>query len=328
MTRATHAADSGNQRVASEREAEPAGSTAGASAVALTAGAASPRGRLRSAVEGDRGSTDAARGGADDAAPAPAEEPSDVELAAEELGSGQRARPLPRTAAEGTALSDSAAVRGEPASAAKVSRAVEARAEDDAADEPPAQAARAVADDGADVADSQPLAAAGHTTWQLFAGGQALLFSLPAPVWLGVAGVELARDGLSLQLGGIGGGLSGLALGRGRADLSLAGGELHGCGGTTAADLHAQLCLGVMGAGVFASGEGFAANRSATSAWGALTMAAALRWPRYGKLALRLSVRGLFNAMRPELVVDGTSERLLLARLGASGRLELIFSLP
>ena len=176
-------------------------------------------------------------------------------------------------------------------------------------------------------ASAQPAAAGQPLSFQLYAGGQGVLLSLPAPIWMGALGVEMSFGHTSVQLGGLAGLVDELPLGRGRARLELAGGELYACEGTGLADLHAQLCLGVMGAGLRAQGTGFAADRRGNSGWGAAALAAAVRWPREAKLSLRLSLRGLYSFVRPQLVVEEATEQALAA-FGASARLELIFSLP
>lgn len=182
--------------------------------------------------------------------------------------------------------------------------------------------------DGA-ASDAESATTGPHNVWRVYAGGQAVLFAWPTPLWLGAAGLELMRGAFSVQLGGIGGGVAGLPVGRGRADLRLAGAELYGCGGANAADLQAQLCLGVLGAALFAHGDGFAPNLGGRSGWGAAAVMGAVHWPRSTKLALRLSIQGLLNVVRPLLFVEGTpQDDTLLASLGASARLELVFALP
>lgn len=163
---------------------------------------------------------------------------------------------------------------------------------------------------------------------RVYLGGQALWFALPQTVWLGALGLELAKGAASLQLGGLGGGSQDLAIGRGTASLRFVGAELLGCGVAAIADVAAQLCAGVMGVAVLARGHGFDESRRATSAWGAATLVMAARWPRESWLGVRLSVRGLYSVVQPELQVLGTTEQLRPAHIGASTGLDLIFALP
>ena len=108
----------------------------------------------------------------------------------------------------------------------------------------------------------------------------------------------------------------------------LTGGELLGCSVLRFGNFAAQGCVGAVAAACEASGESYPVRfPAATVLWAASTARLALRWPDARRVSVRLVAQGHVNMVRPELRVDGSSEQLAPAWLGASVGLDMLVSL-
>jgi hypothetical protein len=163
----------------------------------------------------------------------------------------------------------------------------------------------------------------------LHVGGRWLAHALPTPVWTIALGAELwlSRQ-FAVDMSAIASTIGNSTLAGARAESSLAGGELLGCGALGFDDFAAQGCVGASMAACRATGLDYPHPfPAATLLWAATTARLALRWPEKSWISLRVIVQGHVNLVRPELRVDGSRERLYPFWLGGSGGLDVIASL-
>jgi hypothetical protein len=172
-------------------------------------------------------------------------------------------------------------------------------------------------------------ARANPTFVRLHVGGRWLAHALPTPVWTIALGAEFwLSPQLAVDISAIASTIGNSTLAGARAESSLTGGELFGCGALAFDDVAAQGCVGASMAACRATGLDYPRPfPAATLLWAATTARLALRWPEKSWISLRVIVQGHVNLVRPELRVDGSSEQLYPFWLGGSGGLDVIASL-
>jgi hypothetical protein len=165
---------------------------------------------------------------------------------------------------------------------------------------------------------------------RLHLGAHFIAEALPFPVWSGAIGVELPL-GPQLALS-----VSGVASLTGEAQLAghgargrLLGLLLLACRSMPLGALSLAGCAGAGFAAADVSGRDYPLPRPDTTLlWAAGLARIAARWPASGPLSLRVLVQAQVNVSRPELHVDGATESLRTAIIGATAGLELVAALP
>jgi hypothetical protein len=159
----------------------------------------------------------------------------------------------------------------------------------------------------------------------LYAGPRWLTGALPDSTFGGAIGATLsAHPTLAVDVSALFAGVVSSELAGNRASAWLAGGQALGCAQLELGRATVQGCLGASAA---ACRVDSAQSRSDTLLWSSAQMRAALHWPNDAVVSVRLFAQGHLNLVRPGLRVDGRSERLTPAWLGATLGIDLLFAL-
>ena len=163
----------------------------------------------------------------------------------------------------------------------------------------------------------------------------ALIGAFPDPVGALRIGLELAHQrpaGPTLEVRASAQitSRSRVPLGRGVVRGWLPTGRVDGCIGGHTSTLTLGVCTGVAAGVLWATGEGFEFNRSTQLPWLAVTGTLWARYPREGRVALRLGVDVMGVAIVPELVITDREgeeiERRTLPRLGVMPVAEVVWT--
>ena len=165
---------------------------------------------------------------------------------------------------------------------------------------------------------------------QLQLGGRHTIEAVPTAVWVGTLAIELPITGaVTLGITALLSSTGEAALAGARARASFLGVEAVGCSNVPLSVFMMQLCGGAGVALCEVSGREYPRARpDATLLWAAILGRATLRWPREGWLAARLVLQPHVSLSRPDLRVEGSSERLRSFWMGGSAGLELWLALP
>lgn len=165
---------------------------------------------------------------------------------------------------------------------------------------------------------------------QLQLGGRVTIEAVPTPVWVGALGVELpVSDRLTLGISALMSSTGEATLAGARARASFLGLEAVGCRNIALGVFMLQACGGAAIALCEVSGRDYPRERpEATLLWAAVIGRATVRWPREGFIALRFVLQPHVSLSRPELQVEGSSERLRSFWIGGSAGVELWLALP
>lgn len=165
------------------------------------------------------------------------------------------------------------------------------------------------------------------------AGAAAILEVLPGLAFAGVLGADVAFGEIRVSLSA----LASLQQSDDALDASISSRLLLGralaCADLTRlADIAFEGCAGALAGAAFASGDGYAIDRSTELAYVAALARGAVRFPARGVLAGRLALDGLVPLVRPSyLLGKGASDETTAvtpAPVGASLAVEVVLTLP